>query len=392
MQGSECVMKMFDKELKEIKYKGLYREMRWVESPQGSKVIIDGQEVLNFSSNDYLGLTSRPEVAESAIEALKRYGTSMASSRLLSGSHIIHRELEERIASFKGTEDALVFSSGYTANVGVISALIGRDDAAFCDKLNHASIIDGLRLSGASLFFYKHRDMDHLEKFLQNDVRGKKLIITESVFSMDGDIAPLDQIVSLADTYGAMVMVDDAHGFGVLGNSGRGCIEHFGLQGRSDIIVIGTLSKAVGCVGGFVAGKSELIEYIINKARSFIFTTALALPVAHAASKAITIIESEPELRQKLWSNTDFLREGFKSLALDTMDSQTPIIPVLTGDIDRALNFSSYFYHKGVFVPPIRPPTVPPEKCRLRFSVTALHEKNDIEKVLTVMRDYLNNE
>lgn len=384
---------MFDNELREIQQRGLLREIMWVDSSQGARITIDGHEdVVNFSSNNYLGLASRPELAESAQEALQRYGVSMASSRLLSGSHTVHRELEERIASFKGTDNALVFSSGYAANIGVIPALVGRDDAVFCDKLNHASIIDGLRLSGASLFFYKHRDMNHLEKFLQNDVRGKRLIVTESVFSMDGDIAPLEDIVSLADTYGAMVLIDDAHGFGVLGKKGRGGLEHFGLQARDDIIVVGTLSKAVGCAGGFAAGRSELIDYIVNRARSFIFTTALPLPVAQAATKAIDIIESEPELRQKLWSNAELLRKEFKNLGLSTMDSQTPIIPILTGDIDTSVNFSSHFFKKGVYVPPIRPPTVPPQKCRLRFSVSSLHSKKDIEKTLIIMKDYLYHE
>jgi 8-amino-7-oxononanoate synthase len=383
---------MFTRELKNIRHQGLYRERKWLDSPQGEKIVIDGKKVLNFSSNDYLGLANRPELIECAIKSLKNNGMSMASSRLLSGSHRIHRELEERIASFKLTEDALVFSSGYTANIGVIAALIGRDDAAFCDKLNHASIIDGLRLSGASLYFYRHKDMNHLEIFLKKDVRGKKLIVTESVFSMDGDIAPLDDIISLADTYGAMVLIDDAHGFGVLGASGRGCTEYFGLQGRDDLIMIGTLSKAVGCTGGFVAGKGELIEYIINKARSFIFTTALPLPVAKAATEAINIIESKPELRKKLWQNSESLREGFKSLGLNTMDSQTPIIPIMTGDIDKAISFSSFFYNNRVYVPPIRPPTVPPEKCRLRFSVSALHNTEDIKKALTLIQDLLLNE
>ncbi|HLC16934.1 MAG TPA: 8-amino-7-oxononanoate synthase, partial [Thermodesulfovibrionia bacterium] len=336
---------MFGDRLKALEEQGLLRSIRWIESAanEGGRIRTGGREVLNFASNDYLGLSCRREIIEAAAEALSKYGMSMASSRLLSGSHELHQRLEERIAVFKEAEAALVFTSGYAANVGIIPALVKRGDGVFSDKLNHASIIDGLRLSGASLFFYRHKDMEHLEKLLKNDVRGNKLIVTDTVFSMDGDIAPLSAICGLADRYGAMVLVDDAHGTGVLGNNGRGALEYLGLEQRKDILVMGTMSKALGCIGGFIAGSQELILYMVNKARSFIYTTAMPPFVAAACIKAVDIVETEPDLRHKLTACSTALRDGLKKRGFNTLDSETPIIPLVTGKIDKALELSVWF-------------------------------------------------
>ena len=381
---------MFGDRLKALEEQGLLRSIRWIESAanEGGRIRTGGREVLNFASNDYLGLSCRREIIEAAAEALSKYGMSMASSRLLSGSHELHQRLEERIAVFKEAEAALVFTSGYAANVGIIPALVKRGDGVFSDKLNHASIIDGLRLSGASLFFYRHKDMEHLEKLLKNDVRGNKLIVTDTVFSMDGDIAPLSAICGLADRYGAMVLVDDAHGTGVLGNNGRGALEYLGLEQRKDILVMGTMSKALGCIGGFIAGSQELILYMVNKARSFIYTTAMPPFVAAACIKAVDIVETEPDLRHKLTACSTALRDGLKKRGFNTLDSETPIIPLVTGKIDKALELSVWFENKGIFAPAIRPPTVPPGLSRLRFSVTAAHSMDDITQLLAVTDEF----
>jgi 8-amino-7-oxononanoate synthase len=381
---------MFGERLKALEEQGLLRRIRWIESAanEGGRIRTGGREVLNFASNDYLGLSCRREIIGAAAEALSKYGMSMASSRLLSGSHELHQRLEKRIAVFKGAEAALVFTSGYAANVGIIPALVKRGDGVFSDKLNHASIIDGLRLSGASLFFYRHKDMDHLETLLKNDVRGNKLIVTDTVFSMDGDIAPLSAICGLADRYGAMVLVDDAHGTGVLGNNGRGALEYLGLEQRKDILVMGTMSKALGCIGGFIAGSQELILYMVNKARSFIYTTAMPPFVAAACIKAVDIVETEPDLRHKLTACSTALRDGLKKRGFNTLDSETPIIPLVTGKIDKALELSAWLENKGIFAPAIRPPTVPPGLSRLRFSVTAAHSMDDITQLLAVTDEF----
>ena len=375
---------MFTDKLKTLKEEGLYRSIRWINSSQGPRINIGGRELLNFASNDYLGLSTRKEIVEAAAEALSVYGMGMASSRLLSGSHELHRLLEERIADFKQTESALVFTSGYTANIGIITSLIKRGDAAFSDKLNHASIIDGLRLSGASLFFYRHKDMEHLETLLKNNVRGNKLIVTDTVFSMDGDIAPLETICRLADQYGAAVVVDDAHGTGVLGENGRGALEYTGLEENTNILVMGTMSKALGCSGGFIAGSRDLIKYLVNKSRSFIYTTALPPFVAAACIKAIDIVETETYLRCNLNICAAMLRNGLKERGFNTMDSETPIIPLLIGPLEKTLKFSSHLDNHRIFAPAIRPPTVPPGLSRLRFSVTASHTRDDIARLLEV--------
>jgi len=385
---------MFEEGLKGLKRKGLLRKLVHIESPFSSessrtdrtKIFIDGQTYTNFSSNDYLGLSGHPEIIKAAVRALKRYGVGSGASRLLSGSYISHKKLEDRIAKFKKTEAALVFNSGYAANTGIIPAIAGDDTTIFSDELNHASIIDGLRLSKARVKIYKHMDVIHLERLLKN-TSAKKLIVTDTVFSMDGDIAPLKDVVFLSKKYNAMLMIDDAHGTGVLGKTGRGCLEYFGIRG-DDIIQMGTLSKAFGCFGGFASGSKDLINFLINRARSFIYSTSLPPAVAEACIKAIDIVSSESHnLRKRLWGNRQRLYQGLKELGYNTLNSETQIIPVLVGDIRNTLKIGNYLYRQKIFAPAIRPPTVPEGKCRMRFSVTAAHTDKDIDLVLESLRN-----
>jgi glycine C-acetyltransferase len=380
-------VKEFDEELKDIKKKGLLRKLTCAERSKNAKIFIRGQQYLNFSSNDYLGISQHPQIIRTAITALKKYGFGSGASRLLSGSYTSHRLLEQKIAKFKKTQKALVFNSGYSANTGIIPTLARAEYTIFSDELNHASIIDGTRLSKARARIYRHKDVVHLEKLLKQTT-GKKLIITDTVFSMDGDIAPLADIAFLAKKYKSLLMIDDAHGTGVLGKSGRGGLEHFGIKG-DDIIQMGTLSKACGCIGGFVTGTQDLIEFFINKARSFIYTTSLPPAVAEACSKAIEIVQSESYLLRKgLWKNRQKLSDGLEKLGYDTLGSETPIVPVLTGDIKTSLKINAYLYQRKIFAPVIRPPTVPEGKCRIRFSVTAAHTESDIERVLESLKKW----
>ncbi len=396
-------MKKFD--LTELKKKSLLRKLTYIESSIGSRITINGKRYINFSSNDYLGLSKDHRIAEAAAKAIGKYGFGSGASRLLSGSYIPHKKLEEKIARFKGTEAALIFNTGYSANTGIIPALFGNEDTIFTDELNHASIIDGIKLSRAKVKIFRHRDMDHLEKLLKQTIppypplvkggggdclakySAKKLIITDTIFSMDGDIAPLKDIVFLSKKYGAMLMIDDAHGTGVLGKTGRGGLEHFDIKASASsaqgIIQMGTLSKAFGCFGGFAAGSKDLIDFLINMARSFIYSTSLPPAIAEACVKAVDIVNSESDsLRKKLWANREKLYQGFKNLGYDTLNSETPIIPILAGDVKSALKMGNYLYKNKIFAPAIRPPTVPEEKCRIRFSVTAAHTDNDIDLVL----------
>ncbi|MDP3296831.1 MAG: 8-amino-7-oxononanoate synthase [Thermodesulfovibrionia bacterium] len=408
--------KRFAEKLRELKKNSLVRKLTYIESSIGSRITINGKRYINFSSNDYLGLSKDHRIAEAAAKALGKYGFGSGASRFLSGSYIPHKKLEEKIARFKGTEAALVFNTGYSANTGIIPALVGDEDTIFSDELNHASIIDGIKLSRAKVKIFRHRDMDHLEKLLKQTchveaqktrktippypplVKGgggdclakssaKKLIITDTIFSMDGDIAPLKNIVFLSKKYGAMLMIDDAHGTGVLGRTGRGGLEHFDIKASASsaqgIIQMGTLSKAFGCFGGFAAGSKDLIDFLINMARSFIYSTSLPPAIAEACIKAIDIVNSESDsLRKKLWANRVKLYQGLKNLGYDTLNSETPIIPILAGDVKSALKMGNYLYKNKIFAPAIRPPTVPEEKCRIRFSVTAAHTDKDIGLVL----------
>lgn len=384
-------MKEFNDELSRLREQNLLRKLTCIESSHGAEISVNGKIYINFSSNDYLNLSSHPEILKTAITALKKYGFGSGASRLLSGTFKPHVKLEERIAKYKRTQAALVLNTGYAANTGIIPVIAGPDTVVFSDELNHASIVDGLRLSKAKVEIYRHKDVNHLAHLLKISTgiktAGRRLIITDTVFSMDGDIAPLPDILFLCRKYNALLMIDDAHGTGVLGKTGRGGLEHFGIENTDSIIQMGTLGKAAGCFGAFIAGSADLIDLMISRARSFVYSTSLPPAIAEACTKAIDIVESgSGGRRKKLWRNRNRLYNGLQSLGYDTLNSETPIIPVLTGDVKRALNISEHLYRKKIFVPAIRPPTVPEGKCRIRFSVTAVHKNEDIDRVLEVLK------
>ena len=373
-----------EKELELLKGSHLYRQLPGpLEVFTGPRANINGQEVLLFSSNNYLSMSHHPRVKAAAKEAVERWGTGSGGSRLTTGNFVLHRQLEERIARFKGTEDAIVFSSGYLANLGVISALMGQGDLVLSDELNHASIIDGCRLSRATVKVFRHRDVAHLRDILlaeRNSYR-RCLIVTDGVFSMDGDIAPLPHLLQLAEEFQALLMVDDAHATGVLGKRGAGTVEHFGLEGK-DIIQMGTLSKALGSEGGYVTGNAILVDYLRNRARSFIFSTALSPPVVAAAIAALDVLEEEPHLLDQLHANVCQLYRGLKEMGFEVLPTESAIIPLMVGEANRALALSAALAEKGVFVPAIRPPTVPEGTSRLRITVMATHKPEDIQRAL----------
>lgn len=380
-------------ELSEIKDAGLYRYLHHVEGPQGPRVRMDGREVILLCSNNYLGLANHPEVKRAAIEAIERYGLGAGASRLISGSMEPHKELEERLAKFKGTEAALVFNSGYHANIGIISSLVGRGDVIFADKLNHASIVDACILSRAEVKRYPHCDLNGLERFLKNALRttyhaSRKLIITDGVFSMDGDIAPLRELSELAERYGCMLMVDDAHAVGVLGANGRGTLEYLGIE-NPNIVQMGTLGKALGSFGAYVVGSKKLIDYLINKARSFIYTTALPPAVCAATIRVLEVIEREPSLRKGLWDRVEYLRKGLKASGLNTLMSETHIIPIFIGDADRTMEVSRRLLERGVFIQGIRPPTVQEGMSRLRVTLMANHPWDDLEYAIEAIKEVM---
>ncbi len=382
----------FRDELNHLKETSLLRNLTCIESPQGPRISIKGKTYLNFSSNDYLNLSGHREVVKAACYAMQQYGVGAGSSRLLSGTIEPHVMLERSIARFKSTQKSLVFNTGYAANTGLIPVIADDTSTIFSDELNHASIIDGVRLSKAKISIYKHNDMSHLEDLLEKSSRdrsiSKKIIVTETVFSMDGDIAPLKSIRKLSKKYKAILMIDDAHGTGVLGKTGRGGLEHFSIK-DSGIIQMGTLGKAAGCFGAFVAGKKSLIDLLINRSRSFMYSTALPPAVASASAMALHIIAtSSSRLRRKLWRNRERLYNGLAELGFDTLQTQTPIIPILTGDVNNTLRLGTYLYKNKIFAPAIRPPTVLENRCRIRFSVTAGHTSDDIDRVLDLLRKY----
>ena len=383
-------MKWLREAVSETKSKNLFRQPVCIESSQGPRISINGKTFLNFSSNDYLNLSQHPDIIKAAMAGLKKYGFGSGASRLLSGTYNSHRQLERNIASFKKTESALVFNTGYAANTGIIDALAGEDSVVFSDELNHASIIDGARLSGADVKIYRHRDVNHLESLLNKNIKNRKtgrgLIVTDTVFSMDGDIAPLKDLISLSKKFNTLLMIDDAHAMGVVGKTGRGGLEYFGIKSR-DIIQMGTLSKAAGCFGGFVAGNNELIDLLVNRARSFIYSTSLPPAVAAASIRAIKILDSGSDYRRKkLWKNRERMCQGLKNIGFDTIDSETPIIPVMVGETKEALRIGSHLYSNKIFTPAIRPPTVSEGKCRIRFTVTAGHMYKDIDMALEAMK------
>jgi 8-amino-7-oxononanoate synthase len=369
----------FRDEINDLKERGLYRELRTIEGEQDSSVVMEGKRVLMFSSNNYLGLANHPGLKKASVDAALTYGTGSGASRLISGNMEIHRTLEKELALFKGTERALLFSSGYHANVGVISALAGEGDLILSDEFNHASIVDGCRLSKAEVRVYEHANMNSLKEILRRSSRFKKrLIITDSVFSMDGDIAPLPDIVDLAEKYPALVLVDDAHGTGVLGEKGKGSIEHFGLGGKVEI-QMGTLGKALGSFGAYIAGSEDLIHYLVNKARSFVYTTALPPSVCGSALAALKILGERPELVSQLRNNATYFREGMRDLGYLIPEGKTPIVPLVPGDPSMTMEMAQSLFDEGIYVQGIRPPTVPDGTSRLRITLMATHTKEQLD-------------
>jgi glycine C-acetyltransferase len=370
-------------ELASLRDQGLYIDIRTIESPQGAWLIVDGRRVLNFCSNNYLGLANHPRLREAAVQAIEKYGIGPAAVRTIAGTMTLHVQLERRLAQFKGVEDAVLFQSGFNANLATIPALVGREDVIFSDELNHASIIDGCRLSRAEIVRYRHCDAADLEaKVRERGLPGKDyrrgLVVTDGVFSMDGDIAPLPELLAVAERYGLLFMVDDAHGEGVLGRGGRGIVDHFGLHGRVDVEV-GTLSKAIGVVGGVVAGKALVIEYLRQRGRPFLFSSANTVPDVAACLAALDLLEASEELVQRLWQNAHYVRAELRRLGFDTGLSQTPIIPIMLGEASLAKEFSRRLFEEGVFAMAIGYPTVPVGKARIRLMNTAAHTREDLD-------------
>jgi 8-amino-7-oxononanoate synthase len=366
-------------ELDGLEARSLRRRLRVVDEVlPGGKVRLAGQDLLNLSSNDYLGLAQDPRIINAAQEAAAKWGTGAGASRLVVGHLALHEAVEARLADFKGTEAAVIFPTGYMANVGTISALMGPGDVIFSDRLNHASIYDGIKMSGAALQRFPHRDLNRLEQLLQQAAGARRrLIVTDSVFSVDGDLAPLSDLVAIKARYEAWLMVDEAHATGVLGARGAGLAEAFGVAGEVDI-QMGTFSKALGSQGGYVAGKRGLVDYLHNRARPFIYSTALAPPVLGAIDKGLEIVVQEPERRLYLARESEVWRKGLLAAGLDLLGSETQIIPVLLGENDRTLKFAEVLKDQGLMVVALRPPTVPPGRARVRFSLSAAHSREDL--------------
>ncbi len=374
--------------LEDLKARHLYFQLPVLSGEQKAVTVVNGREVINLSSNNYLGLTTHPKLRRAAIEATRKFGTGTGAVRTIAGTMTIHMELEEQIARFKGSEAAVVFQSGFTANAGTVAAILSKEDLIISDELNHASIIDGCRLSKATIKIFKHRDVADCERILKESENwnGRKLLITDGVFSMDGDIAPLPELCDLAEKYNCIMMIDDAHSSGVLGRGGRGTVDHFGCQGRVDIQV-GTLSKAIGSMGGYVCGPRELIEFLYHRARPFLFSTSHPPAVIGACQAAFTLLESADgeRLVKRLWSNTKFFKRGLKRLGLDIGASQTPITPIMIGDAAKAFEFSKAIFDEGIFAQALGYPTVPQGKARLRTIVTAAHKRKELTQALDVI-------
>ena len=378
-------------ELKTLKQAGLIRDFRTISAIKGSRVKINGKWYVSFCTNDYLGLSQHPAVIKAAQKAIKDIGWGSGASRLMAGTFSYHKELEEAIARFKNADKALLFTSGYAVNFGVITTLVTDKDIIFCDQLNHASLVDASRLTKAKLHIYRHRDVSHLDKLLQDarrrthGARCRRFIITDAVFSMDGDTAPLVDIVSLSKKYNAIIIIDEAHSTGVLGKHGRGLAEYLNLE-KEVTISIGTLSKAAGSLGGFVTGNKELITYLRSKSRPFIFTTALPPAACAAGIEALRVIRRNPELREKLWNNTAYIKARLKESGFDFRGSETPIIPIMIGDAKKTFEVSQYLWKNGLFIPAIRPPTVPIGESRLRITITAMHTRKELDMLLKHLR------
>jgi glycine C-acetyltransferase len=376
-------LRWIEDELENLKSSGLYNRIRTLSSPQGAWLVVDGKRVLNFCSNNYLGLADHPLLVEAARKALEEYGVGPGAVRTIAGTMDLHIQLDRRLAEFKGVESAITFQSGFNANLGTIPALVGRGDAVFSDELNHASIIDGCRLSRAEIIRYNHCDPEDLHRVLKEDRAdyNRAMVISDGVFSMDGDVAPLDKIYEVAKDYDAILMVDDAHGEGVLGKGGRGIVDHFGLHGKVDVEV-GTLSKAFGVVGGVVAGNPLVVEWLHQRGRPFLFSSAMTVPDVAACLKAVDILEESTELVDKLWENTRYFKGEMQRMGFDTGQSATPITPVMLGEAPLAQQFSRELFNAGVFGMAIGYPTVPQGKARIRVMISAAHTKEDLDKGL----------
>jgi len=372
-----------DEDVAGLKEQGLFINIRTIESAQGAWLIVDGKRVLNFCSNNYLGLANDPRMKEAAKKAIDQFGVGPAAVRSIAGTLSLHLEFEKRIAKFKGVEDALYVQSGFCANQAAIPPLVGKEDVIFSDRLNHASIIDGCRLSGAKILVYEHCDAADAERVIKENLPNYRrgMLITDGVFSMDGDIAPLDKLYEIAERYGVLTMVDDAHGEGVVGRGGRGIVDHFNLHGRFDV-EIGTLSKAFGVVGGVIAGKHKIVDYLRQKARPFLFSSAVTAADTAACLAAVDILESSTELVDRLWDNTRYFKAEMKRLGFDTGNSVTPITPVMLGEAPLAKEFSQKLFEHGVFAMAIGFPTVPRGKARIRVMISASHSREDLDRGL----------
>jgi glycine C-acetyltransferase len=369
-------------EIDSLKGQGLYRRLRVLESEQKALAVVDHREVVNLSSNNYLGLTTHPRLRERALDATRRYGVGSGSVRTIAGTMDIHVELERRLAAFKRTEASVVFQSGFTANAGTVSSILSKDDVVVSDELNHASIIDGARLSRAAIKVFPHKDVDAARQIVRTlPPSQRKLLITDGVFSMDGDLAPLTGLCAVAEEFGCIMMVDDAHASGVFGRNGRGTIDHFDVHGRVDVQV-GTLSKAVGVLGGYVAGSQSLVDFLHHRARPFLFSTSHPPAVAAACIAAIEVLLEEPDIIDRLWANTRFFKAGLQALGFNTGASESPITPVIVGDAALAMALSDRLFDAGVFAQGIGFPTVARDKARVRTIVTATHTRDELQFAL----------
>lgn len=374
-------------ELATLKQQGLYRHLRVLDGEQLAHATFDRRSVVNLSSNNYLGLATHPKLRQAALEAVERYGVGSGAVRTIAGTMEMHVELERRLAAFKQTEGVVVFQSGFTANAGTVSAILGKDDVIISDSLNHASIIDGCRLSRAAIKVFPHKEVNEARAILRDLPAGqRKLLITDGVFSMDGDLGPLPDLCTVAEEYGAIMMVDDAHASGVFGKQGRGTIDHFGCHGRVDIQV-GTLSKAVGVLGGYVAGSKALIDFLHHRARPFLFSTSHPPAVTAACIAALDVLETEPQWMEQLWDNTRFFKAGLEHLGFNTGHSESPITPVIVGEASKAARMSDLLFERGVFAQSIGFPTVGRDQARLRTIVTATHSQDDLQFALDRFAD-----